>query len=1020
MKKTLASIMLALILSLIVFAPTSSASLTKGVRTENLAVLYYTSPQAAFAALQIGDIDIMASPLSAEQYAVATTDPNIVLGLVQENDMHEFDLNNNATIATYPGVTSPTSYFEFRQALALLVDKNYIVNSICGGFADRIDVPVPKSAYSWANSSVVYPNYPYEYDPPAATAKLDEAGFLQGTTPNPYYDAGFPGSAQHIRTYPEYHPKAGQDLDPIIFYARSDGLQKLYAGMYLRDNMRKAGIPVDFRTGSLGVCYPAVFGERDYHIYTGGWALGRYPTYLYSLYGPEFWFPFGPNIVLPARATEGLKYEIKFECINVTDSKTGNNEFSIQLNYHLKLCNCTWLWVQCGYDVKYTGVPCSTQQVEVRQWYEIWQYDGTKWVDISGVQFWSQWMAKGHPCTFTLEVDSYIQGTKIIVSNATDTHEALDWGGGVCGEIVTEHDRKIPGTPERVATSPELVITGLQGGSTAEWGKGTRGWVKGWDSSGLDGTGKPKWDKPHSGAKVLDSNSNEKHSNDATAEKSHNLDWEWDEAEKKAKFSEKNCSYESGVGSYPKSLTPEYRDCLEELYHADNLSVAIAACRQLTSLHTRDCITIPLWSTKSYCAWRSWLLGTVNEVGCGPINDYTFMNAYKASGAPEQSILRLGITQLPQSHNILYAQSPYDYALLNRYWEGGQAVNPYDLATDQPWIVQDWTPTTWVDPDDGLNKTAVTYWLRKDVSWSAPVTGDYVRAFTAHDVQFSNMFSYAFDDGWNWNNAMDIDHIEIVDDYTYVVYFSAESIWLQYAANYPYLPKNEWEALFCTPATYTELGASYAAGDSLYIHGHKIAQIQSITANGAPFTDYWVRFNSEEHSANKIYFPNGVSGNLVINYLDITGDPHGYHPGSATHGYSWTDTSYSCGPYVLTYIDPTSYAVFKRNYYFFLETPPLGEIDWYWWWGARDTSRPLGGPRTGAFIVDIYDVTFACVSYGSRGYLEPTADPPWLPGADLAPSYTPTVPYGGEIDIYDVSTVLVNYGTEFGHPPTDP
>jgi hypothetical protein len=105
-----------------------------------------------------------------------------------------------------------------------------------------------------------------------------------------------------------------------------------------------------------------------------------------------------------------------------------------------------------------------------------------------------------------------------------------------------------------------------------------------------------------------------------------------------------------------------------------------------------------------------------------------------------------------------------------------------------------------------------------------------------------------------------------------------------------------------------------------------------------------------------------------------------------------------------------------------LSNLPLDEVDWYWWWGERDSSRPapqhLEGPRTGCFIVDIYDVTYSTVSYGSTGYLEPTTLPPWFPGADLASSYTPTVPYGGEIDIYDVSTILISYGQEFGHPPT--
>jgi hypothetical protein len=106
-----------------------------------------------------------------------------------------------------------------------------------------------------------------------------------------------------------------------------------------------------------------------------------------------------------------------------------------------------------------------------------------------------------------------------------------------------------------------------------------------------------------------------------------------------------------------------------------------------------------------------------------------------------------------------------------------------------------------------------------------------------------------------------------------------------------------------------------------------------------------------------------------------------------------------------------------------METPPLGEIDWMWWWGDRDNTRPApdfpAGPRTGYFLIDIYDVTFANIAYDSQGMFEP--DALWVPGADLAPSYTTPYPmYGGLIDIYDVTTVNINYDTEFGTTPLSP
>ncbi|RLI44585.1 hypothetical protein DRO69_07040 [Candidatus Bathyarchaeota archaeon] len=844
----------------------------KGPRTPYLYMKFYETPEDCYSDLKLGAIDLMLWPLTADQYYDAIDDPNIVLGPVSENGMFEFDLNTNETIPTYPGVISPTSQADFRRALALLTDKPYLVNDVLGGFATRMDVPVVVNAPSWLNTSCVYPNYDWEYDPAAAAARLDAAGFVQGSTPNPDYDPGFPGSAEYMRVYPENvivhdnphvgtevtgppysytlgltateivrvmgvlegehwytslsysfdpgtntltvdgvtleectylwieyrtpHPKAGQDLDPIIFYSRSDHLPRLKSGEHLATNMKKAGIPVDYRALPASGCYPPVMGDRDYHIYTGGWRLGRFPTSLFFLYHSMWWMPWGYN---------------------------------------------------------YVNAPCPRP------------------------------------------------------------------------------------TPGISCVDPNLDVA------------------------------------------------------------------------------------------------------LRDIWYAENMEVAIVAAQKAQSIYETCAPNIPLFCSKSFFAWRTWLLGVCNMMGYGPENTYTFMNAYKASGAPEPDRIRVGWNQPPEAVNIMFSSWVYDYGILDRIYEGGQAVNPYDLSTDQAWIVQDWSVSTWTDPDDELEKTKVTYWLRKDIYWVTPVTGEVVRQFTTHDIAFSNMFSFAFDDGWNWDNVMDIDHMNIVDDFCFEIYFVDISYWFQYSGNYPYLPKDEWLTAqpagaanpFCEHATYSELGASYAVGDDLILTGELIAQVENVTVDGVALeegVDYWVRQNATgAYSFNRIYFNTAVSGDLEINYWRIIGDPHGYFPGSDT---DWETTTYSIGPYTLVEYVTGSHALFMKNPYYFLETPPLGEIDWLWWWGDRDASRPAPqhpeGPRTGYFHVELTDVVYACMGYGGQGYMEP--DPPgppepppfWVPGADLAPTYTSEVPYGGLVDIYDLTTVLINYDTQFGNTPIAP
>jgi hypothetical protein len=269
-----------------------------GPREEDLIIKYYGNTEAAYAALYGGDIDLILYELTADLVASALEDPNIVLGGVSDTGFYEHDLNNNNTILTYPGIRSMMNYTSMRRAIAWLTDKDLIVDLFCGGFAERIDQMVAAPLKGWANESYWFPNYPYEYNPLLSAGELDAGGFLQGTTPNPDYDAGFPGSAEYIRQYPAGHSKAGLDLDPIVFACRNDDTRRLQAGRELADNMKKHGLPLAYNEDTKTGLYDQVMGDFDYHVYTGGWDVGRFPAItLYGLYHSDFTYAYGPNYV---------------------------------------------------------------------------------------------------------------------------------------------------------------------------------------------------------------------------------------------------------------------------------------------------------------------------------------------------------------------------------------------------------------------------------------------------------------------------------------------------------------------------------------------------------------------------------------------------------------------------------------------------------------------------------------------------------------------------------------------------
>ena len=292
-KVTIAVLMV--LLTLAIF-PSQAA---QGPREEDLQMFFYSDVLASYAALEAGEVDIVGFDIQESIYIDAKDNPNVAMAPVDDMGMYEFDLNNNYTIASYPGVRSPTNYVGFRQALARLVDKDLIVDTYCGGFAARIDQPIAPPASGWMNSTYTGGGYPYPYNPAAASTTLDAAGFTNETSAgvNPWYDDSFPGSTTTLRVYPPGHSKAGLVLDPVKVYVRTDDPRRFQAGRHLYENARKVGIPIEPLEGPSSYTYDPVMGLFDYHVYTGGWSLGRFPTSVYFFFHTDYFVSYGSNYV---------------------------------------------------------------------------------------------------------------------------------------------------------------------------------------------------------------------------------------------------------------------------------------------------------------------------------------------------------------------------------------------------------------------------------------------------------------------------------------------------------------------------------------------------------------------------------------------------------------------------------------------------------------------------------------------------------------------------------------------------
>jgi hypothetical protein len=296
---------IAFIMALMLFAVLPVQAQEYGPRNcDGLICRFYSNVELAYAALAAGDADAIGYELTADLYIAATGDPNICVAPVGDQGRYEIDINNNCTIPDYEGIESPTygkKRAGFRKALGELFDKNRVIEECCGGFADRVDQPIAYLHKGWRNTNAWYEDatYQYEYNPPAAVARLDAEGFTQGSDPNPNFNPAIPYSSPNLRVYPPDHPqKAGLTLDPIKFCIRTDDLRRTCAGDLLADEMDLVGLPVNRVYGPSSALYPIVMDAINYHIYTGGWSVGRFPPlYVYGTYHASQFFLGGSNYV---------------------------------------------------------------------------------------------------------------------------------------------------------------------------------------------------------------------------------------------------------------------------------------------------------------------------------------------------------------------------------------------------------------------------------------------------------------------------------------------------------------------------------------------------------------------------------------------------------------------------------------------------------------------------------------------------------------------------------------------------
>jgi ABC-type oligopeptide transport system substrate-binding subunit len=288
---TILAIAIAALMAISIVAVPVKATATVGPRIDQLLCQIYGTAANEHTAFAASDLDLIDWPLSSAEVAdYQANHPEITLDSYRNIGLFEFDINNNLTMPSYPTVTSPTSDSFFREAIAYLVDKPFILSTYVGGLGAILETPI-MPWLKWYDPTIPTRSY----DANHACQILFDHGWRADNNPNSGAQVHFPA------TWPDH---AGATLasvltngphttsDPgLIFYRRADKADRNGAGNLLiygdatHKGLQQIGIPVDDNSVVSSVSSHPVMYAKDFHIYTGGWSVGRDPDYLYDLWG---------------------------------------------------------------------------------------------------------------------------------------------------------------------------------------------------------------------------------------------------------------------------------------------------------------------------------------------------------------------------------------------------------------------------------------------------------------------------------------------------------------------------------------------------------------------------------------------------------------------------------------------------------------------------------------------------------------------------------------------------------------
>jgi peptide/nickel transport system substrate-binding protein len=246
------------------------------------AVVYsiYGSQDTSILALRQGDVDFVLNSLGLQRGLAdqIRADPNLTVIENPTNGFRYLSFNNRRM---------PMNDCSFRQAVAVLIDKEFVTQTILQGVAFPLYAFVPEANAAWFSDEApqLGAGLSRADRTNLALEILQNAGYTWEGDAAPAWDED---NRQVVSGGRMIMPN-GQPVPPLNMLAPSAGYDPLRStfAIWIETWLNEFGIPLNAELAGFNVIVPRIFTEQAFDMYILGWSLSIFPDYLYDFFAEE-------------------------------------------------------------------------------------------------------------------------------------------------------------------------------------------------------------------------------------------------------------------------------------------------------------------------------------------------------------------------------------------------------------------------------------------------------------------------------------------------------------------------------------------------------------------------------------------------------------------------------------------------------------------------------------------------------------------------------------------------------------